>query len=68
MALPDLVLTSTRVVTPQGEGPGAVVPITPYAGLVLEGEVLRTFMRGSCVYDNSRFPEKSGRWLQREGV
>ncbi len=44
-------------------------PITPYAGLVLEGEVRRTFVRGSCVYDNGRFPEQAaGRWLQREGV
>jgi allantoinase len=44
-------------------------PITPYAGLVLEGEVRRTFVRGSCVYDNGRFAEKAaGRWLQREGV
>ena len=44
-------------------------PITPYAGLVLEGAVRRTFVRGSCVFDNGRFPKPAaGQWLQREGV
>ena len=44
-------------------------PITPYEGLVLEGEVRRTFVRGSSVYDNGRFSEQAtGRWIQREGV
>jgi allantoinase len=44
-------------------------PITPYAGVVLEGEIRRTFVRGSCVYDNGRFAEQAaGRWLQREGI
>lgn len=41
-------------------------PVTPYAGLALEGRVLRTFVRGMCVYDGERFPEPvRGRWLRR---
>jgi allantoinase len=43
-------------------------PVTPYAGLALRGHVLRTFVRGMCVYDGVRFAEPApGRWLAREG-
>ena len=42
-------------------------PLTPYAGLALRGRVLRTFVRGMCVYDGDRFAEPArGRWLTRE--
>ena len=41
-------------------------PVTPYAGLALRGRVLRTFVRGMCVYDGDRFSEPRGRWLARE--
>lgn len=42
-------------------------PVTPYAGLALQGRVLRTFVRGMCVYESGRFSEAAGgRWLQRE--
>jgi allantoinase len=42
-------------------------PLTPYAGLALRGHVLRTFVRGMCVYDGDRFAEPApGRWLTRE--
>jgi allantoinase len=40
--------------------------VTPYAGLALRGRVLRTFVRGMCVYDGDRFSEPRGRWLARE--
>ena len=41
--------------------------VTPYAGLALRGHVLRTFVRGMCVYDGDRFAEPApGRWLRRE--
>ena len=42
-------------------------PVTPYAGLALRGRVLRTLVRGMCVYDGDRFSEPArGRWLARE--
>jgi allantoinase len=42
-------------------------PVTPYAGLALRGRVLRTFVRGMCVYDGVRCSEPArGRWLVRE--
>ena len=42
-------------------------PVTPYAGLALRGQVLRTFVRGMCVYDGDRFAEPApGQWLTRE--
>ena len=42
-------------------------PVTPYAGLALRGRVLRTLVRGMCVYNGDRFSESaSGRWLTRE--
>ncbi|HET9706924.1 MAG TPA: allantoinase AllB [Gemmatimonadales bacterium] len=42
-------------------------PVTPYAGLALRGRVLRTFVRGMCVYDGARCVEPArGRWLVRE--
>ena len=42
-------------------------PVTPYSGLALEGRVLRTFVRGMCVYDGDRFSEPPrGQWLARE--
>jgi len=42
-------------------------PVTPYAGLALEGRVLRTFVRGMCVYDGDRCAEPGrGQWLTRE--
>lgn len=42
-------------------------PVTPYAGLALQGRVLRTFVRGMLVYDGDRFSEPArGRWLVRE--
>lgn len=44
-------------------------PVTPYAGLALQGQVRRTFVRGMCVYDGDRFPEPArGRWLERGRV
>lgn len=40
--------------------------VTPYAGLALRGRVLRTFVRGVCVYDNGEFPgPPRGQWLRR---
>lgn len=42
-------------------------PVTPYAGLALRGKVLRTFLRGTCVYEEGRFPAPpGGTWLRRE--
>lgn len=42
-------------------------PLTPYAGLALRGKVLRTFLRGICVYEEGRFPAPpGGTWLRRE--
>jgi len=42
-------------------------PITAYKGLALRGEVLRTFVRGVCVYDRGRFPgQPGGCWVKRE--
>ncbi|HMA40974.1 MAG TPA: amidohydrolase family protein, partial [Gemmatimonadales bacterium] len=42
-------------------------PLTPYAGLALRGKVLRTFLRGICVYEAGRFPAPpGGSWLRRE--
>ena len=35
-------------------------PVTPYAGLALRGRVLRTFLRGRCVYEDGRFPGPPG--------
>jgi allantoinase len=41
-------------------------PLTPYAGLALRGRVLRTFVRGVCVYENGEFPGRAaGQWLRR---
>jgi allantoinase len=40
--------------------------VTPYAGLALRGRVLRTFVRGVCVYDDGEFPgPPRGQWLRR---
>ena len=40
-------------------------PVTPYAGLALRGKVLRTFVRGSCVYEDGRCSgQPAGRWLR----
>ena len=42
-------------------------PVTPYAGLALRGRVLRTYVRGMCVYDGDRCSAPArGRWLVRE--
>jgi allantoinase len=42
-------------------------PVTPYAGLALRGKVLRTFLRGTCVYEEGGFPAApGGRWLRRD--
>ena len=42
-------------------------PVTPYAGLALRGRVLRTFVRGMCVYDGAGCAEPGrGQWLMRE--
>jgi allantoinase len=40
--------------------------LTPYAGRELLGQVKRTFVRGTCVFDQGDFPSQSpGRWLSR---
>src|SRR5438046_1311589 len=40
-------------------------PVTPYAGMVLQGVVRQTFVRGTCVYEQGRFPTQGiGRWLR----
>ena len=42
-------------------------PVTPYAGLALQGRVQRTFVRGICVYESGKCSEAAGgRWLKRE--
>lgn len=42
-------------------------PVTPYAGLALQGRVRRTFVRGICVYESGRVSKAAGgRWLKRE--
>lgn len=41
--------------------------VTPYAGLALRGRVLRTLVRGMCVYDGDRFPAPArGQWQARD--
>jgi allantoinase len=43
-------------------------PITPYAGMRLDGRVLATYVRGVEVYRDGRFPnEHAGRLLRRGG-
>jgi len=38
-------------------------PVTPYAGMVLQGVVRQTFVRGTCVYEEGLFPGRMiGRW------
>lgn len=40
-------------------------PVTPYAGLALRGKVLRTYLRGSCVYVEGRvLGAPGGVWLR----
>ena len=40
-------------------------PVTPYAGLSLQGVVRRTFVRGVCVYEEGEFPTQgTGRWVR----
>jgi allantoinase len=40
-------------------------PVTPYAGMTLSGVVRRTFVRGTCVYDEGEFPTRGiGRWVR----
>ncbi|HXL11183.1 MAG TPA: amidohydrolase family protein, partial [Gemmatimonadales bacterium] len=40
-------------------------PVTPYAGMVLQGVVRQTFVRGTCVYDQGEFPTPGiGRWVR----
>ncbi len=40
--------------------------LTPYAGRDLFGQVIRTFVRGTCVFDHGAFPNPpAGRWLSR---
>src|SRR6266853_782754 len=40
-------------------------PVTPYAGMVLQGVVRQTFVRGTCVYEQGEFPTQGfGRWLR----
>jgi len=39
-------------------------PVTPYAGMTLHGVVRRTFVRGTCVYEEGEFPGGAiGQWL-----
>jgi len=39
--------------------------ITPYAGMTLYGVVRRTFVRGTCVFDQGEFPAgATGRWVR----
>ena len=41
-------------------------PITPYAGLTLQGVVRQTFVRGTCVYQDGEFPKAgAGAWVKR---
>jgi allantoinase len=39
-------------------------PLTPYAGRELRGRVVRTYLRGRCVYEEGRFAAPEGRWLR----
>jgi len=40
-------------------------PVTPYAGMVLQGVVRQTFVRGTCVYEQGEFPTQGiGRWVR----
>jgi len=40
-------------------------PVTPYAGMVLQGVVRQTFVRGTCVYGQGEFPTQGfGRWVR----
>jgi allantoinase len=40
-------------------------PLTPYAGRELCGRVVRTYVRGECVWDGGAFPSvPAGRWLK----
>jgi allantoinase len=39
-------------------------PLTPYAERELRGRVVRTYVRGRCVYENGRFAAPQGRWLR----
>ena len=40
-------------------------PVTPYAGMVLQGVVRQTFVRGTCVYEQREFPTQGiGRWVR----
>ena len=39
-------------------------PLTPYAGRELRGRVVRTYVRGQCVFENGRFASPSGQWLK----
>jgi allantoinase len=44
-------------------------PVTPYAGMRLDGRVLATYVRGVQVYAEGRFPnEHAGRMLRRGGA
>src|SRR5213595_3620223 len=39
-------------------------PVTPYAGMSLQGVVRQTFVRGTCVYEEGEFPGRAiGRWV-----
>jgi len=39
-------------------------PVTPYAGMILQGVVCQTFVRGTCVYEAGDFPAGMiGQWL-----
>jgi allantoinase len=41
-------------------------PITPYAGMTLQGKVRRTFLRGVSIYKNGRTSERpEGQWVRR---
>jgi len=41
-------------------------PITPYAGMTLQGKVRQTFLRGVSIYENGRTRERpEGQWVRR---
>ena len=41
-------------------------PITPYAGMTLQGKVRQTFLRGVRIYENGRTRERpEGQWVRR---
>src|SRR5262245_16063575 len=44
-------------------------PVTPYAGMTLQGKVHQTFLRGTSIYENGRSSERpGGQWIGRPGA